>query len=379
MSTDGKNPSDASRGSAVDELMFASTDTGQQPSRQPSAPQKVFQPTAGMSGFRRASTVTGVAASGTSSLTSRTNTSVRASIPAAAPQPVTRALPSAPPQRTAAPAVAAQPVSPSVPPAAVRQVPLNQGVTQQSTQNTVTPTPGGEDSPLRRVAAQAPGRGVLPAPVRKRFVAEGAGNVQTASPVQSATEAGRSIVDSARIEADRIVREAKRYIEGERQAARELGAEQGKRDSAELILYAHALRHEILEGAKAHALDLIFDISREVIQHEVTKDRASILPRIEKAMERLLSAKLITLAVHPEDVQLVREHIDTLVSQVGLSHRPNIVSSDTLTPGSARLETETTVVEASIETHLDAIRGYIERVIARNIADEEEELNGPAH
>lgn len=253
--------------------------------------------------------------------------------------------------------------------------------------STFLPTP-------QRIPPLAQGRTIRVPPVqqqqptRRRFVPEGTpthrltstqGSESPSDQLKSAANTANEILRAAREEADRIIKDAKRFIEAEKERARENGFQAGKQEASTIVFEAHTARRTLLDAARRDAEELVFAVAEEVIADAITRDRTSIMNRIERAFGYVLNASHITFAVHPDDVDLVRERISDVARNLGFLGECLIRPDEEIAPGSARLETDLCIVEADIESHLDALRDHVSSLLALNVEEEDARRNGRTH
>lgn len=93
-------------------------------------------------------------------------------------------------------------------------------------------------------------------------------------------------------------------------------------------------------------------IARQLVRRELRTDSGQIVAAVREALAVLPSAdRRVRLHLHPEDARIVREalHLSELEQPWKLTEDP------TLTRGGAWLETETSRVDATVESRLNAV------------------------
>lgn len=94
-------------------------------------------------------------------------------------------------------------------------------------------------------------------------------------------------------------------------------------------------------------VDLVSQMTRQVIQRELTTDSSQIRHVLREALKLLpMGAENIRIHVHPQDFELVKalreRHEETW----------RILEDDALQPGGCRVETEQSRIDASVETRM---------------------------
>jgi flagellar assembly protein FliH len=99
-------------------------------------------------------------------------------------------------------------------------------------------------------------------------------------------------------------------------------------------------------------LTLAMAVARQLVRRELRTDPGQIVGVVREALGVLPSSgRRIRLHLHPEDARIVREAMH--VSE--LDQPWQIFEDPTLSRGGARLETETSRVDATLETRLNAV------------------------
>ncbi len=99
-------------------------------------------------------------------------------------------------------------------------------------------------------------------------------------------------------------------------------------------------------------LHLVTTVTRQLVRRELRADPGQIVAVVREALGVLPSTeRTIRLHLHPEDARIVRDalHLSELAQPW------KVVEDPTLSRGGARLETETSRVDATLETRLNAL------------------------
>ncbi len=98
--------------------------------------------------------------------------------------------------------------------------------------------------------------------------------------------------------------------------------------------------------------ELVLTVSRQFVRRELARAPGEIVRVVREALAALpVSGARVTVHLHPEDVALVREALPAEALENGLRLHEDL----TLTRGGARVETEVSQVDATVETRLAAI------------------------
>jgi len=119
---------------------------------------------------------------------------------------------------------------------------------------------------------------------------------------------------------------------------------------AHFLATGKALRDNATSPADAleqGLVDLVSQMTRQVIQRELTTDSSQIRHVLREALKLLpMGAENIRIHVHPQDFELVKalreRHEETW----------RILEDDALQPGGCRVETEQSRIDASVETRM---------------------------
>lgn len=147
----------------------------------------------------------------------------------------------------------------------------------------------------------------------------------------------------------------------------ERGRAEGRRlGEREVALQAQRLEQLLAALAPATALvddeflkqtaELVLAIARQFVRRELSREPGEIVRVVREALAALpVAATAIRISLHPEDAALVNEHL----KPESLAHAIRIVEDLAMSRGGARVETDASVVDASIEARFGAIAAEI--------------------
>jgi flagellar assembly protein FliH len=153
-----------------------------------------------------------------------------------------------------------------------------------------------------------------------------------------------------------------REIEALHRQAREEGYAQGRaealaavREPLERLLRALAEPlADLDEAAERELLALVMAVARQLVRRELKTDPGEIVACVREALAALpAAARQVRVHLHPEDAKLVREAL-RLEERAG-EHGFRLVEDPTLTRGGCRVSSETSQIDATLETRLNAV------------------------
>ncbi|WP_242472392.1 flagellar assembly protein FliH [Ectothiorhodospira mobilis] len=109
---------------------------------------------------------------------------------------------------------------------------------------------------------------------------------------------------------------------------------------------------ELDETMEEELVQLAMAVARHLVRRELRTDPSAVVAVLREALGALPSAeRKVHLYLHPQDARLVREAL-----QVEELNRPwSVVEDPTLSRGGVRVETDTSRVDATLETRLNAV------------------------
>ncbi len=177
--------------------------------------------------------------------------------------------------------------------------------------------------------------------------------------VLSAYEEAAEIIGNARREANRLRREAASLQERarlEKESERKRGYEEGRQKAlGELthrMVEVEAEREKFFADAEPQVIRMVMEIAEKVIGREVAQ--GAIVDVVKNAISQSVGRR-VSVRVHPSDAVVLKEKQSALVAS--LENRSLTIKEDeSVAPGGCLVETEMGVVDARLETQLNAIR-----------------------
>ncbi len=171
-----------------------------------------------------------------------------------------------------------------------------------------------------------------------------------------------ALIESARSEAEKIRREASAAFEAEKRRGYEEGLRQARLDQAEQMMALVADNIEFIASVERQMAEVVTAAVRKILGE--FEEPELTLRLVRQALAVVRDQKRVTLRIAPELADAARTELQRL-----LAAHPGIgfleVSPDPrLQPGACLLESELGVVEADLQTQLQALeralRGRIE-------------------
>ena len=103
------------------------------------------------------------------------------------------------------------------------------------------------------------------------------------------------------------------------------------------------------DQVESELVELVIAMVRQLVRREVRNDPGQIIGVVREAMSILpVSSRNISLTLHPEDAALVKETYESNESELGW----RIIEDPVLARGGCRVSTETSQVDATLESRL---------------------------
>ena len=126
-----------------------------------------------------------------------------------------------------------------------------------------------------------------------------------------------------------------------------------------------ALRGDVADRAERAAVELALRIAEQVVQASLAVDPARVVDAVRGALRRLVERDRVLVLVHPDDLDVVREHAATLVAELGGIEHCGVEADRRVARGGAIVRTGEGEVDATVETKLGRAREVVEQELAR--------------
>ncbi len=199
-------------------------------------------------------------------------------------------------------------------------------------------------------------------------------------------EQAQRLLDNARAEAGQILVDAQQEAERLRAQAHEQGMAEGTArgeqegaatgaanarteimnnlkpqleqitESWEIALQAwEQQRNDMLLQAREDVLTFSFELASKVISRAVEHDPTIVQQQLEAALQLLNQPTALTIAVHPDDQQLVHEVLPKLLQRIGTCEHADVVTDASFARGGCAVRTQGGSVDATLETQLQRL------------------------
>ncbi len=172
-----------------------------------------------------------------------------------------------------------------------------------------------------------------------------------------AQEKAQSIIAQAGTEAQGLYEEARRagHQEGREEAKQEL--------LSSLVAFGHAgqslivFEEQLIDRYTPQIVRFAVEIAEKIIGHAVEAEPQIVASVLERAKREVAEAKQLRIWLNPADHKVLAETCPELIKVGSETGRTiEVVTSDDVSRGGCRLETEMGVVDATLPTQLDEIR-----------------------
>ncbi|MEA2484459.1 MAG: flagellar assembly protein FliH [Thermoleophilaceae bacterium] len=191
---------------------------------------------------------------------------------------------------------------------------------------------------------------------------------EPAPSLEQAARNARRLVAAAEAEADRIRDEA-------RAAGRTEGLAAGRAEAlaqaapslsaaVEALTAVRALEADLAERIEAQAVELALQVAERVVAGTIAVAPERLLDVVRGALRTIIERERVTLLVHPEDLDLMREGVAEVTGALGGIEHIEVQEERRVARGGAILRTRVGEVDARIETKLGRVRSAVEKELS---------------
>ena len=127
-----------------------------------------------------------------------------------------------------------------------------------------------------------------------------------------------------------------------------------------------AMRADAAASVEADAVDLALRIAEQVVQASLAVEPERVVDAVRGALRRLVERDRVLVLVHPDDLDVLREHADGLVAELGGIEHIGVEADRRVARGGAIVRTSEGEVDATLETKLGRAREVVEQDLARD-------------
>jgi flagellar assembly protein FliH len=176
-----------------------------------------------------------------------------------------------------------------------------------------------------------------------------------------------AVVEAARAEADEIREQARAegFAAGRAEGAA-AGHEEARAHLAPAVQALHAAvealeaeRATIADRVEQGAVELALELAGKVVAGAVEAQPERVLDVVRGALRCFMERERVHILVHPDDLGLVRESMDTVAGELGGIEHVEVQEERRISRGGAIVRTATAQVDASLQTKLDRAREVI--------------------
>lgn len=196
------------------------------------------------------------------------------------------------------------------------------------------------------------------------------GAIDASDPVVPAAEAAAwleasALLEHARQEAAQLLGSARQQLEAERERGYQQGLEEARLELTERMIETASRTVELFASIEQRMVSLVMDAVRRLMAD--FSDTERVMAVVRSALSVLRNQRQLTLRIAPEHVEQVRARATEL-----LEHFPgvgilDIVADPRLKLDATILESEIGLVEASIESQLQAIEQGFQKILGSRV------------
>jgi flagellar biosynthesis/type III secretory pathway protein FliH len=191
---------------------------------------------------------------------------------------------------------------------------------------------------------------------------------EPAPSLEQAARSARRLVAAAEAEADRVRDEARAagHAEGLAAGRAEALEEAAPSLSAAVAALAavRAMEADATDRVERHAVDLAMQVAERVVAGTIAVSPERLLDVVRGALRTIIERERVTLLVHPEDLDLMREGVAEVTGALGGIEHIEVQEERRVARGGAILRTRVGEVDARIETKLERVRSAIEKELS---------------
>jgi type III secretion protein L len=175
------------------------------------------------------------------------------------------------------------------------------------------------------------------------------------------------LVAAAKEKAIQIQAEAQIAYEAEKDRGYQDGLEKVRQQQSQLLIEAQTARDQFLVNAEQELANLVLSAVKSVMQGFDQVDLTLNITR--EAITHARHQKTITLRVHPELAEKVSDRIQDMLGELTDIGFIEVVGDQRVKSAGCILETETGVVDATLESQLSALNFGIRKALTDNASE----------
>jgi len=196
------------------------------------------------------------------------------------------------------------------------------------------------------------------------------GAIDASDPVVPAADAAAwleasELLEHARQEAAQLLSSARQQLEAERARGYQQGLEEARLELTERMIETASRTVELFASIEQRMVSLVMDAVRRLMAD--FSDTERVMAVVRSALSVLRNQRQLTLRIAPEHVEQIRARASDLLEQFPGVGILDIVADPRLKHDATILESEIGLVEASIESQLQAIEQGFQKVLGSRV------------
>jgi flagellar biosynthesis/type III secretory pathway protein FliH len=126
---------------------------------------------------------------------------------------------------------------------------------------------------------------------------------------------------------------------------------------------AQAERIAAADQLEIHAVDLALFLAEKVLQGALAVEPERVVEAVRGALRGIVERERVTVLVHPEDLELVREAMDEMRATLGGIEHCEVQAERRVARGGAIVRTQDGDVDARVETKLQRAREVVQNAL----------------
>lgn len=202
-------------------------------------------------------------------------------------------------------------------------------------------------------------------PARKVGANLAPGTVLVRADDLSALRHAEQIVADAQAQAQALLDGAQAAFEAERQRGFREGLEEARLEQAEQMIANVSRTVDYFAQVEGRMVDLVMQAVQRIVGDFSDDER--VLITVKNVLAVVRNQKQMTLRLHPQQVEMVKAHVNELLAAYPGVGYLDIVPDHRLKPDACILESEIGLIEASMEGQLAALRNAFQKVLGSRI------------
>lgn len=180
-----------------------------------------------------------------------------------------------------------------------------------------------------------------------------------------ALRSAQEAIAVANEQADLIVSQAQAAYAAERKRGYEEGQAQARLEQAEQMIENVARNVDYFSKVELRMVDLVLQAVQKIIGD--FNDRERVLITVRNVLSVLRNQKQLTLRLNSQQVEIVKSSMDELLAAYPGVGYIDVLADNRVKPDACILESEIGVVEASIDSQVEALRSAFLKVLGSRV------------